>query len=261
MGIWTVHQGGAIADPSLVSPAEAIAAEEEVEAPPAPALDPSLADGVTTGFGSLRFCSGEKRDDSMTCVAIWAVGFGTPPCLSKNLVESCSEYVSTIVMQDDIVPRLSVASLTRLRSEIVRTDWTDVFEKEDYKRVIDWIENAKQVLFMVQDVGQKFSQFTNFRNLPITSADIPTTKVGHLPTSRRTETEELYVPGTLFYLKKHMDIDDGKQKCGRYKHMNLYREFYSQVISSVITNAIITTMLLGRCSRDYHLHQMSIIKC
>ncbi|KMZ68616.1 hypothetical protein ZOSMA_235G00230 [Zostera marina] len=150
----------------------------------------------------------------MTCVAIWAVGFGTPPCLSKNLAKSCSEYVSTIVMQDDIVPRLSVASLTRLRSEIVRTDWTDVFEKEDYKRVIDWIENAKQALFMVQDVGQKFSQFANFRNLPITSADIPTTKVGHLPTSRRTETEELYVPGILFYLKKHMDIDDGKQKCG-----------------------------------------------
>ncbi|KMZ59525.1 hypothetical protein ZOSMA_67G00170 [Zostera marina] len=47
-----------MADPSLVSPAEAeaVAAEEEVEAPPAPALDSSLADGVTTGFGSLRFC-------------------------------------------------------------------------------------------------------------------------------------------------------------------------------------------------------------
>lgn len=31
--------------------------------------------------------------------SISAVGFGTPPCLSKNLAESCSEYVSTIVMQ------------------------------------------------------------------------------------------------------------------------------------------------------------------
>lgn len=28
-----------------------------------------------------------------------------------------------LFMQDDIIPRLSVASLTRLRNEILQTDW------------------------------------------------------------------------------------------------------------------------------------------
>lgn len=28
-----------------------------------------------------------------------AVGFGTPPCVSKELAESCASYVSTVVLQ------------------------------------------------------------------------------------------------------------------------------------------------------------------
>jgi hypothetical protein len=54
---------------------------------------------------------------------ISAVGYATPPCVSKELAENCSEFVTTIVMQDDIIPRLSAASLARLRNEILQTDW------------------------------------------------------------------------------------------------------------------------------------------
>lgn len=28
-----------------------------------------------------------------------AVGFGTPPCVSKEFAENCSSYVSTVVLQ------------------------------------------------------------------------------------------------------------------------------------------------------------------
>ncbi|XP_058084225.1 uncharacterized protein LOC131231890 isoform X3 [Magnolia sinica] len=52
-----------------------------------------------------------------------AIGFGTPPCVSKELAENCASYVSTVVLQDDIIPRLSAASLARLRNEILQTDW------------------------------------------------------------------------------------------------------------------------------------------
>ncbi|KAM3731037.1 hypothetical protein ACB098_12G132000 [Castanea mollissima] len=52
-----------------------------------------------------------------------AVGYATPPCVSRELAENCSDFVTTVVMQDDIVPRLSAASLTRLRNEILQTDW------------------------------------------------------------------------------------------------------------------------------------------
>nr|KAJ0214075.1 hypothetical protein LSAT_V11C400167850 [Lactuca sativa] len=50
---------------------------------------------------------------------VTAVGYGTPPCVSRDLAGSCSEFVTT----DDIIPRLSVATLMRLRKEILQTDW------------------------------------------------------------------------------------------------------------------------------------------
>lgn len=31
-----------------------------------------------------------------------AVGFGTPPCVSKELAESCASYVTTVVLQVSI---------------------------------------------------------------------------------------------------------------------------------------------------------------
>ncbi|XP_059625997.1 uncharacterized protein LOC132269026 isoform X2 [Cornus florida] len=93
-----------------------------------------------------------------------AVGYATPPCVSRELAESCSDYVSTVVMQDDIIPRLSVASLTRLRNEILQTDWMSVLEKEDWGSVIGLVTNAKQVVSSVQDVARKLAEYAKFRN-------------------------------------------------------------------------------------------------
>lgn len=44
---------------------------------------------------------------------VTAVGYATLPCVSRELAESCSHFVTTIVMQDDIIHRLSAASLVR----------------------------------------------------------------------------------------------------------------------------------------------------
>ncbi|KAL2485929.1 alpha/beta-Hydrolases superfamily protein [Abeliophyllum distichum] len=94
---------------------------------------------------------------------ISAVGYATPPCVSKELAESCSDFVTTVVMQDDIIPRLSVASLMRLRNEILQTDWVSVFEKEDWKGVVDLVTNARQVVSSVQDVARKLAEYAKFR--------------------------------------------------------------------------------------------------
>jgi hypothetical protein len=37
---------------------------------------------------------------------VTAVGYGTPPCVSKELAESCAGYVTTVVMQvSDCIPK------------------------------------------------------------------------------------------------------------------------------------------------------------
>lgn len=110
-----------------------------------------------------------------------AVGFATPPCVSKELAESCSNYVSTVMMQDDIIPRLSVSSLTGLRNEILQTDWVTVFEKEDWKRIVELVTNAKQVVSSVQDVARKLADYAKLRGQTKFSGMFLLTRVHEMP--------------------------------------------------------------------------------
>ncbi|XP_047312502.1 uncharacterized protein LOC124915782 isoform X2 [Impatiens glandulifera] len=144
---------------------------------------------------------------------VTAVGVATPPCVSRELAECSSDFITSVVMQDDIVPRLSVASLNRLRNEVLQTDWMTVLEKEDWRSAKDLVINAKQVVLSVQDVAKKLANLSMFR-----SQKIPNNASGvSLTPPKQTEENdtiigrneesvgkvpELFVPGTLYYLKK-----------------------------------------------------------
>ncbi|XP_020275928.1 sn1-specific diacylglycerol lipase beta isoform X2 [Asparagus officinalis] len=148
-----------------------------------------------------------------------AVGFGTPPCVSKVLAEKCASYVSTVVLQDDIIPRLSVASLGRLRNEILETDWMSVLQKEDWKGILDLVTNAKQFVSSVQDVARRLSDYTKFRKMSATSDISISNNPVSLPKKPESEAkivlnnleeatpEELFTPGAFYYLKR--DIEEG----------------------------------------------------
>ncbi|KAG2314150.1 hypothetical protein Bca52824_017272 [Brassica carinata] len=135
---------------------------------------------------------------------ISAVGYATPPCVSRELAENCSEFVTTM---DDIIPRLSTASLARLRDEILQTDWTSVIEKEEWKSVLDLVTNAKLVVSSVQDAARKVSEYAKFGNKN-DFPELPSSKNNHsdsLSTECETKDvaklpEELYVPGAVYYL-------------------------------------------------------------
>ncbi|KAG9155660.1 hypothetical protein Leryth_003948 [Lithospermum erythrorhizon] len=167
-----------------------------------------------------------------------AVGYATPPCVSKELAESCCDFVSTVIMEDDIIPRLSVASLTRLRNEILLTDWAKVLEKEDWKGLVDLVTNAKQVASSMQDVARKFADYANtrgrakFPDSPSVREDVPVATAKHVtssssvtnsvvPTNEKAASlassvaKELFVPGSVYYLKRYVETLDN-EKSGEY---------------------------------------------
>ncbi|KAJ0517788.1 putative fungal lipase-like domain, alpha/Beta hydrolase [Helianthus annuus] len=163
---------------------------------------------------------------------VTAVGYGTPPCVSKELAEYCSDYVTTVCMQDDIIPRLSVATLMRLRNEILQTDWKTVLEKEDWRSVLDLVNNAKQVLSSVQDVAKKLVDYTKFgsqakyidvpgRKDSITVQDSTSSnvkpevaKANDIKTERpdlACPQEELFIPGSVYFLKRKEEQHNGNK--------------------------------------------------
>jgi hypothetical protein len=104
--------------------------------------------GASAALLAIMLQKKSKEDLGFNPYIISAVGFGTPPCVSREVAENCASYVSTVVLQvcwiffylnqiqflvspdsllgicnwslffsllqDDIIPRLSAASLARL---------------------------------------------------------------------------------------------------------------------------------------------------
>lgn len=228
--------------------------------------------GATASLLAIMIRKKSPKELGFSPDIVSAIGFATPPCVSKELAERCSEYVTTVVMQDDIIPRLSTTSLARLRNEVVQTDWITVLEKEDWKGVVDLFTNAKQVVSSVQDVARKLSDYaksisnssdsskesaTTVKTEAVTStitrdgkessttvktkavACTTTTEEEEAPTTVEMEAvttasnaeesptvvktkavtstaklgdesklgEELFLPGTLYYLKRSVDSD------------------------------------------------------
>ncbi|KAL8142610.1 hypothetical protein V2J09_015642, partial [Rumex salicifolius] len=185
---------------------------------------------------------------------VTAVGFATPPCVSKELAESCSDFINTVVMQDDIVPRLSIATLARLRNEIVQTDWRSVLEKEDWKSVVEFVTNAQQVMSSVQDVARKVADYAKFRGIT-DSSDAPPEALNNSPPTSNTpalpkkeeakETaphNELFVPGTVYYLKRNFD--------SKIEYFTLWKRNKGQHFQRILlSNKLISN---HKCDSHYH---------
>lgn len=90
-----------------------------------------------------------------------AVGFGCPPTLSKDLSESTKDYITTIVCDSDIVPRMSGATISNVVMDVMSRPYKDralldvhqIFEaidanspikpsEEQKKSILEYVEKA-----------------------------------------------------------------------------------------------------------------------
>lgn len=89
----------------------------------------SLGAGVASLFSMIN----KKRYPSLTCYA-----FATPAVADPPLSESCGEYVTTVIMHNDVVPRGTIHSLKDLLAEALtwKSKWR-VYFAEDYEAYKD----------------------------------------------------------------------------------------------------------------------------
>lgn len=59
-------------------------------------------------------------------ITVEAIGFGCPSLLSLELSESTKDYITTVVADSDIIPRMSGASVANLLLDLLEFDWTDM---------------------------------------------------------------------------------------------------------------------------------------
>ncbi|KAI4998913.1 hypothetical protein ZWY2020_054255 [Hordeum vulgare] len=169
--------------------------------------------GASAALLAIMLRKKSKEELGFSPDIVTAVGFGVPPCVSREIAESCASYVTTVVLQDDIVPRLSAASLARLRNEIIETDWAKVLEKEDWKHIVDIVTNAKLVVSSIQDVANKLADYAKVVTTSASSGDAAKAPRLQGPTKVLKPDgeedvyvpEDLFLPGTLYYLQRDVE--------------------------------------------------------
>ena len=96
--------------------------------------------GHSLGAGAAAIAAMEFREYDF--IEVKALGFGCPPILSHNLSMATKDYITTVVADADVVPRLSGASMANALLDLLEYDWTnEVIADGEYS-----LERARKVL-------------------------------------------------------------------------------------------------------------------
>jgi len=98
-----------------------------------------------------------------------SVGFGCPSLLSQELSESTKDFVTTVVADADIVPRMSGASINNLFLDLIEFDWTSSVLKDievSLEKVRALKPLIKNILPKTDDVLQWAEELINSKIRP-----------------------------------------------------------------------------------------------
>ena len=73
------------------------------------------------GAGVASIAAMEFNDSDNIDVEV--VGFGCPALLSKDLCEQLDDYVTTVIVDDDVVPRLSAPTVINALLDVMEYDY------------------------------------------------------------------------------------------------------------------------------------------
>jgi hypothetical protein len=169
--------------------------------------------GHSLGAGAAAIAAMEFKeyDDFLE---VEALGFGCPSLLSKELSEETNEYITTVVNDADIVPRMSGASMTNLFLDLMDYDWTEDVLKDVEFSLDRARESFPDFKGLLPDTSKALEFFGNRLNVIVRPALLKRNQ-----TMARLETV-LIPPGRCIHLFK-----DGYGVTGTYTPC----EFFSSV--------------------------------
>ncbi len=165
--------------------------------------------GHSLGAGASTIAGMELHDHPSYDVSV--VGFGCPALLSKDLSSSASSYVTTVIGDADIVPRMSAATLGNVILNILEYDWTSKAKRD--------VEHALQELFF-QNAPFLFSKDT----IQSIRQSVDTQIMNFVKTRIKSKTEKrveptLFPPGNCIHFYR-----DGIAVSGAFTPATFFRE-------------------------------------
>lgn len=132
--------------------------------------------GHSLGAGAASIAGMELHDQKEFDVQVF--GFGCPALLSKDLSESSQDYITTVVADNDCIPRMSLATMMNTILDIGEYDWVPNAQ-QDLEDVVDQVQSALPT-YITDSVKENLLQMIHSNVLSV--IDIPP------PTQERMDT-------------------------------------------------------------------------
>lgn len=76
------------------------------------------------------------------------IGFGCPALVSEELAKKSANYITTVVNDSDVVPRMSGISVANMLINVLEFDWRE-YAKKDIQITLNELERSQPLLFRV----------------------------------------------------------------------------------------------------------------
>jgi pimeloyl-ACP methyl ester carboxylesterase len=100
--------------------------------------------GHSLGAGAAAIAALELNDKKNLDVNV--VGFGCPALLSKELSESASDYITTVICDSDVIPRMSGATVANIALDIMEYDRYPKLQRDAKLALDDLAENLPDLV-------------------------------------------------------------------------------------------------------------------
>eukprot|EP00957_Ditylum_brightwellii_P021003 1583371-Ditylum_brightwellii.AAC.1 len=85
-------------------------------------------------------------------------GFGCPALVSKELSVEMQDFVTTVIVDSDVIPRMSAATIANVVLDVMEYDWVDM-GRRDVQQALEEISSSSgvitKVMSMVDDILER----------------------------------------------------------------------------------------------------------
>ncbi len=101
-------------------------------------------------LGAASIAGMEFHDDDKDRFDVQVVGFGCPAILSRGLSEQTKDYITTVVADADMIPRMSAETIGNVMLDMMEFDWTPMV-KRDIDDALQEVKKSVTGFLLFQD--------------------------------------------------------------------------------------------------------------
>lgn len=149
--------------------------------------------GHSLGAGAVAIAAMEFRDEPNIDVEV--VGFGSPALVSKDLSEEMKDFMTTVVADDDVVSRLSAATVINALLDVMEFDFVPS-ARRDIEHALEELQRQYPKIVTSERIDKVVSDFID----PLLEKHI-SSSIQQTTTERMEPT--LFPPGEIFHLYRN----------------------------------------------------------